>query len=170
MKIFEGLLDGIPSRQKLLLMDACHSGEVDKTAIIVNTDQLVSLASNQKGSVKSYSYAAETTEENYKVGITTSFELMQELFTNVTKGSGAVVISAAAGNSYALESDEWHNGVFTYALLSGLKNGLADTNKDHVITVTEIKKYVSGEVERLTKGQQKPTSRSENLEFDFKVW
>ena len=95
---------------------------------------------------------------------------MQELFTNVTKGSGAVVISAAAGNSYALESDEWRNGVFTYALMSGMKNGLADANKDHVITVTEIRNYVSTEVERLTKGQQKPTSRRENLEFDFKVW
>ncbi len=166
----EGLLDGIPSRQKLLLMDACHSGEVDKSTIQVNADQQVQLSSNQKGSVKTYSYAQETTEENYKVGITTSFELMQELFTNVTKGSGAVVISAAAGNSYALESDEWRNGVFTYALMTGLKNGLADANKDHVITVTEIRNYVGTEVERLTKGQQKPTSRRENLEFDFKVW
>ncbi len=166
----EGLLDGIPARQKLLLMDACHSGEVDKTTLRVNSEQQVSLTSNQKGSLKSYSYAQETSEENFKVGVTTSFELMQELFTNVSKGSGAVVISAAAGNSYALESDEWRNGVFTYALISGLRNELADVNRDHVITVTEIKNYVSTEVERLTRGQQKPTSRRENLEFDFIVW
>ncbi len=100
----------------------------------------------------------------------TSFELMQELFANVSKGSGAVVISAAAGNSYALESDEWRNGVFTFALLSGLKSKAADANRNGEVTVTELKDYVSKEVERLTQGAQKPTSRRENLEFDFRIW
>ncbi len=105
-----------------------------------------------------------------QVAIKTSFDLMQELFTNVSKGSGAVIISAAAGNSYALESDEWKNGVFTYCLLYGMKSKRADLNGDGVITVNELKEYVSKEVERLTNGAQKPTSRSENLEFDFKVY
>src|SRR5262249_15670050 len=115
----ENLLDGIPARKKLLMMDACHSGEVDKTRLQVSQDQPLALAKNQKGTVKTYTYAAESAEEQYQIGIKTSFELMQELFANVSKGSGSVVISAAAGNSYALESDEWHNGVFTYAILSG---------------------------------------------------
>ena len=79
------------------------------------------------------------------------------------------MISAAAGNSYALESDEWKNGVFTYCLLDGLKNRKADLNDDGSITVNELKEFVSKEVERLTEGAQKPTSRSENLEFDFKI-
>jgi WD40 repeat protein len=166
----ENLLDGIPARKKLLMMDACHSGEVDKTRLQVSQDQSLTLAKGQKGIVKTYTYAAESAEEQYQVGIKTSFELMQELFANVSKGSGSVVISAAAGNSYALESDEWRNGVFTYSLLSGLKNGTADQNKDDQITVTELKDFVSKEVERLTDGRQKPTSRKENLEFDFVIW
>ncbi len=166
----ETLLDGIPARKKLLMIDACHSGEVDKTRLKVSADQSVLLAKNMKGLVKSYTYEKEASEEQYQVGIKTSFELMQELFTNVSKGSGAVVISAAAGNSYALESDEWKNGVFTYCLLYGLKSKKADFNEDGVITVNELKAYVSKEVERLTNGAQKPTSRSENLEFDFKVY
>ena len=93
------------------MIDACHSGEVDKTRLKVSADQSVALTKNTKGVVKAYTYQSEAAEEQFQVGIKTSFELMQELFTNVSKGSGAVVISAAAGNSYALESDEWRNGV-----------------------------------------------------------
>lgn len=165
----EGLLDGIPARRKLLMMDACHSGEVDKSRIkATQTSNL--LGKNQRGSITEYAYPVDVKEEHYKVGITTSFELMQELFANLSKGSGAVVISAAAGNSFALESDEWRNGVFTYALLSGIKSKAADQNRNGVITVSELKDFVSEEVEALTKGAQKPTSRRENLEFDFRVY
>lgn len=165
----EGLLDSIPARNKLLLVDACHSGEVDKRSLTVS-DQPLAMSEGKRGTLKTYTYAPEATEETYRLGITTSFDLMQEIFNNVSKGSGAVVISAAAGNSYALESDEWKNGVFTYALLYGLREKKADQNKDGIITVTELKTYISAEVERLTNGEQKPTSRRENLEFDFVVW
>jgi len=151
-------------------MDACHSGEVDKGQLRVTDNQSLTLDKGQKGTLKRYSYAAESADENRQLGMKTSFELMQELFTNLSKGSGSVVISAAAGNSYALESDEWRNGIFTYCILAGLKSGKADINGDGTITVTELKEYVSREVERLTRGEQKPTSRQENLEFDFTVW
>lgn len=166
----ENLLDGIPARKKLLMMDACHSGEVDKTTVVVSKDESMTIGKNQKGTLKSYSYPTETADENYQVGMKNSFELMQELFASVSKGSGSVVISAAAGNSYALESDEWKNGVFTYSLLAGMKSGDADANGDDNVTVSELKDFVSKEVERLTKGAQKPTSRKENLEFDFIIW
>jgi len=165
----EGLLDGISARKKLLLMDACHSGEVDKSRVQV-TQVAADLGKNQKGTVTTYTYPPDIEAENYRVGITTSFELMQEVFANVTKGSGAIVISAAAGNSYALESDEWRNGVFTFSLLNGLKNKAADRNRDRAVTVMELKAFVSSEVEKLTEGAQRPTSRTENLEFDFRVW
>lgn len=166
----EGLLDGIPARQKLLLMDACHSGEVDKTTLRRAAEPTPIVSGSTKGSITAYSYPADIEQEHYQVGITTSFELMQELFSNLSKGSGAIVISAAAGNSYALESDEWRNGVFTFSILHGLKSGNADLDNNGSTSVRELKEYVSIEVQRLTKGAQKPTSRNENLEYDFAVW
>ncbi|MCF8298534.1 MAG: WD40 repeat domain-containing protein [Saprospiraceae bacterium] len=165
----ESLLDSIPARKKLLLMDACHSGEVDKDDIIEVKNSDVVLADGTKSGLKTYTYRSSSNEKN-KAALNNSFELMQELFTNLNRGSGAVVISAAAGSGYALESPEWNNGVFTYSVINGIKNKAADENKNKEITVGELQKYVAKEVQKITEGEQKPTARQENLEFDFRVW
>ena len=94
---------------------------------------------------------------------------MKELFSDFNS-QGTQVISAAAGNSYALESEEWANGVFTYSLLKGLREKEADLSDGGEISVSELREYVSKKVFELTNGQQKPTSREENIEFDFTVW
>lgn len=164
--MLEGLLDSIPARKKLLLMDACHSGEIDK-----NSKDTARSAKSSVGTIVKATYPKGSEMIGYPLlGLQNSFELMQALFVNLNRGSGAQVISAAAGDSYALESDKWQNGVFTYAILSGFKDNAADYNYDNQITVSELKSYVSKKVEDLTNGAQKPTSRQENLEFDWKVW
>ncbi|MCX6282249.1 MAG: caspase family protein [Bacteroidetes bacterium] len=166
----ESLLDSIPAGKKLFLMDACHSGVVDKEDVAVSFIAGKQTEVNQD--VKTY-----TTKGNTILGdgvnpaaVQTSFELMQDLFASINQGSGAVIISAAAGNSYALESQKWNNGVFTYAIINGLKNREADLNKDGSITVSELRNYVIDQVQTLTEGRQKPTCRQENVEFDWKIW
>ena len=109
------------------------------------------------------------------LGLSDSFELMQELFANLSRGSGAVVISAAAGDEYALEGDQWDNGVFTLCVREGLTPNdkgkkLADTNRDGRVSVSELKEFVYTGVVAKTKGKQKPTSRRENLTLDFFVY
>jgi hypothetical protein len=166
----ERLLDGIPARHKLFMMDACHSGEVDKEELAVTDTQ----DSNQglKSGINAYTYRAALLNKNddTKVGLSNSFELMQDLFANLNRGSGTVVISAAAGDSYALESDDWQNGVFTFALINGLKSGQADIDKNGVIMVNELRKYIVTQVQELTNGRQKPTIRQGDVEFDFLAW
>ena len=173
----EDLLDSIPARKKLFMMDACHSGEVDKEELVEDItpdDLLAQNNKDKKNGLKTYSYrgAKATTSSNTsnKLGLQNSFELMQELFTNLNRGSGAMVISAAGGDSYALESQEWNNGVFTYAVINGLKNNKADADSDGEVSVSELRSYVIEQVQELTNGRQKPTSRQENIEFDFRVW
>ena len=95
---------------------------------------------------------------------------MKELFTDFRRSTGAVVISSAGGGEYAYEGDKWKNGVFTYSLIDGLSSKNADKNNDKEITVSELKDYISERVQKLTNGKQNPTSRKENLEFDFRVW
>jgi hypothetical protein len=101
-----------------------------------------------------------------------SFEMMQNLFTDLSGGNGAVIISAAGGMEYAFESDKWTNGVFTYCVRQGIENKDADResgNFDNRVTVRELLLYVSRKVSELTNGKQKPTSRRENIDYDWLI-
>jgi hypothetical protein len=168
--VLEDLLDGIPPRKKILLMDACHGGEVDKESIVVDTTTVAD--NGHKGSVKQYSYRGATVEDvaEDENKSPSAFEIMQESFVNLDRRNGATVIAASAGSSFALESDEWNNGVFTYALLNGLRNKKADLNNDGKIMLSELQEYVQNEVVEQTNGLQKPNARQENLEFDYRIW
>jgi len=95
---------------------------------------------------------------------------MQELFADLSRGTGAVVISSASGTEFSYESSEWNNGVFTYALLEGLKTNNADKNKDNIIKISEVRNYTTDKVVNITNGKQRPTSRRENIEFDYNLW
>ena len=162
----ESLLDGIRPFQKLLLIDACHSGEVDKDDVVVL--QTAAVSSDDTAVLKRGSVPIAS--KSKKLGLKNSFELMQTIFADVRRGTGAVVISASGGLEYALESNQWNNGVFTYSLLEGLKSGNADANNDGSIQVSELKDYITEKVTAYTNGGQTPTARKVNLEFDFDVW
>lgn len=159
----ESLLDGVPSRHKLLMMDACHSGLLDK-----EEHRLGTAVASDSGRIRSRAFKTRLIRTS-GFELRQSFELMQELFANLQRGSGARVISSASGAEYAWESADYRNGVFTYTLLEGLKSRRADSNSDGAITVSELRDYVIGRVVDLTGGLQHPTSRQESIEFDFDI-
>jgi hypothetical protein len=170
---FENLFDGIPALQKMLLIDSCFSGEIDK-----DEPSEVTQANGGDGAVKMRAFKAERgIQVVADGGINASSQaaanlarVQQDWFADLRRGTGAVVISSASGNEYALEGEQWHNGVFTYALLNGLKNRAADLNGDGIITVGELQGYVIEQVRKLTEGGQNPTVRRENLDYDFAVF
>lgn len=149
----EALLDSIPARRKLLLIDACNSGEVDREEVLASE---TSLPDGTRGQPLELSYTPV-------LGLKGSFELMQELFANVNRGTGATVISASGGTQYAYEGQGGTNGVFTSSILELL-------GREGHVTVSELKEYVGRRVMELTNGNQRPTSRNETLEFDWDVW
>ncbi|MBK9464456.1 MAG: caspase family protein [Chitinophagaceae bacterium] len=150
----ENLLDSIPARKKLMLIDACHSGEVDK-------EDLITLDASSDSLIKGLKPVAYKKEGH--LGLKNSFELMQSLFVNVGKSTGANIISAAAGTQFALERNDLKNGVFTYSILEAMY-------KYPTLKISELKKIVGERVEQLTKGLQKPTSRNETIAVDWNVW
>ncbi len=152
----ENLLDGIPARKKLMLIDACHSGEVDKEEGI-SMDSTAAAIGLKKG------LTIKPTKNNQKLGLSNSFELMQNLFVNLGNSTGTTIISAAAGNQYALERGDLRNGVFTYCLIEAME-------KNEPMKVSELKNRLAERVLEITKGLQKPTSRNETLAVDWNIW
>jgi hypothetical protein len=186
----ENILDNIPSRNKLLLIDACHSGEVDKDNDHFNTVKI----NNAEGrGMKNLGLTNNNISES---DLEDSFEMMNTLFADIRKGTGAVIIGAARGKEEAGEGgmrkrgmkrrkeevgekpeDEptnttatlVENGWFTYAFLEAMRTHRADTDKDGILRISEVRNYMIEEVKKISEGQQTPTSRRENLENDFVV-
>ena len=158
----EGLLDSIPARQKLLMLDACNSGENEIEQS--NRPIATTANTNNENEGKTRGEILVEAEEEFQ----SSFETMMELFVNVSNETGSVIISAAGGKQSALEGEavkingkKIENGAFTYSVLEYLKQ------TDETLTVNGLKSYVEKRVEEITKGKQRPTSRQETMEVDW---
>jgi hypothetical protein len=158
----ESLLDGIKPLKKTLLIDACHSGEIDKDE--------VELAEADVEETDDIQFRVVGNKASPKLGTQNTSELTKSLFTDLRKGTGATVISSAGGMEFAIEGDDWNNGLFTYCFINGIKSKEADLNGDKEIWLSEIQQYVSQQVYELSGGRQQPTSRIENQTIDFRVW
>lgn len=159
----ENLFDGIPARNRLLLVDACFSGEIDK-----ETSRRIQLENTITGNVQ-FRAGMEGLEPG-KTAEERIFHLMRTWFAELSSSNGATVISGTSGMQMALEGEQWKNGVFTWCLLNGLSEKKADSNNDGEIYLSELRHYLEGEVPRQTRGRQQPTLRMENMESNFRVW
>lgn len=161
-ELLEAQMDSIAAYKKILLIDACHSGDLDKEDMATMANNSVAVNKDIKfrkiGSL-TYSYSSNTT-----------FELSRELFSDLKRGTGTTVISSAGGLEFAMEGKKWNNGLFTYCLINGIKTRKADVNHDRSISVSEIKKYVQEQVKLLSNGMQTPVTRNDNAESDYALW
>ncbi|MDP9080790.1 MAG: caspase family protein [Bacteroidota bacterium] len=156
----EELVAQIHARKKLLLIDACHSGQVDaedlKTAKL-NREQAQRIG---VGSGRIWLAPAKSKAVSVPVN---NFELMQHLFGDVGRNTGTTVISAAAGTQQAQELGQLQAGVFAYSILEYMRE------QQHC-NVSALKAYVNDRVADITCGVQRPTTRSENNAFDWQIW
>lgn len=116
------------AKRMVILIDACHSGGVDP---------------GPTTSVRQLDRAANNTFTIYA----------EKLFS----GEGRALLTSSDVNELSEEGKKWGNGhgVFTWAILEGLR-GVADVNRDHVVTTGELFDFVSNKVSEETNGRQNP--------------
>jgi hypothetical protein len=161
----EALMNGIQSRNKVLFMDTCHSGEFDKSEVEIVNNTATEYGDVTFRAVGTDIRGKQPTNEEGNV-----FELSKTLFADLRENAGATIISSAGGAEVAIEGDRWRNGIFTFCLINGIRQRKADLNGDKKIMLSEIQKYIGKEVTTLTNGIQRPTSRVENLSIDIRIW
>lgn len=93
---------------------------------------------------------------------------LNRLINDLTSENRIVVFAASTGDQVARESPDWNNGVFTKALVEGLR-GVADYAEDGKITVSELETWTSVRVTQLTAGAQTPTLAKPNAVPDYTV-
>jgi uncharacterized caspase-like protein len=156
------LLDKSPSRKKILMLDACHSGAFDRSVgkqVVAGNTTTATVVNNEKRGL-TIKGAKESISESQ------AFILMNQVFSDFSSDIGIDVIAASLGNSYALEKANLQNGLFTYAMIRAVALGMAagKGNETQSITMEQVKHYVQQEVKRLSSGEQVPSIRSSNVQ------
>ena len=150
MAEMEGIVDPSHSRKRLLLVDACNSGELDKSGV-------TSTAVN--------GVEGRGVEIGMTPGSINPFELLRSLFVDLRENTGTEIIVASRGQEVAHETNE--NGLFTGALLEGLQGEAA--NGDGHISVSQLMNFVADKVLELSHGSQTPMRRQQNIQQDFLI-
>lgn len=159
-KSFENIFKEMKPLKKLMFIDACFSGEVDEELLVEPEDK----TKTKKDSSRAVRLAGNSFAQS------TALEMSKAVFSDLRQNSGATIISSAGGTEAAFEGEKWNNGLFTHCLLNGMTNYKADLNSDKKITLSELQKFVSEEVYRLSEGKQSPTYRMENTVLDYELW
>ncbi|MBW1672812.1 MAG: caspase family protein [Deltaproteobacteria bacterium] len=134
---------------KDLYATALPMGEVSRIFSRIRSERLVFIADS------CYSGASG----GRTIGITDIRANISEAFLErIASGKGRVIITASGANEVSAENDELRHGVFTYYLVEGLR-GKADADKDGLITIDEVYRYVSEHVPRATGQEQHPIKK-----------
>lgn len=161
---FESIIENQQCRNKLILIDACHSGEIDQTVYEINTDT----DSSENEELNFRGGGINILQKNgVQIGV---LELSKLLFPDLRGSQGTTIISSSAGSEFAYEDENLENGIFTYILQKALSGYEADRNGDKQILLSELQYYLRKEVSNFSKGKQNPVSRKENIQNDFVLW
>lgn len=154
--------DRLPARNKLMLIDACHSGDFDRTAVVQSTQLPGTSAKDTSGNARGIILRKVASKDN-------AFELMQNLFSFSEPGSGTVVISASGGTQSAYEANRLQNGYFTYALKEAIGSNKPIADLYGRVYLNELIKYVKQRVTEMSGGKQCPNLRISNPDLNWRV-
>ena len=89
------------------------------------------------------------------------------IYNDLSRRSGAIVISSSRGSEFSYELEEIANGVFTEEILLALTSDVADRDHDGLVSTDELRTHLGNVVPKRTDDQQNPTVDRDNLDALF---
>lgn len=148
--LINSVLKDSPAKYKLCVIDACHSGSFDMNTVVSYKDYLTN-AKEQDGAPS--------------MTMTRSTQSVRERIKNYYKSfdgikGGLAVMMSSASEEISLEANKLQQGVFSYYFIQAMKGAAnldgVNGEKDNVIDVNELYKFVELNVRNFTYGFQHP--------------
>lgn len=161
-------LGKLPMTRKLLLLDACHSGNIFSPVFVPKTTEENEMAVKRGAS-------SESLEGTVNHDIS---EIYDALFGAITDQYGVTVIAASSGVNLAYESKTVSNGAFTSAYIESVLSNFRDyfglsidlEALKPVYLSNEVLYSIRKKVLKDTNGQQIPSVRSLNSRSDIRLF
>ncbi|MDY0017433.1 MAG: caspase family protein [Candidatus Delongbacteria bacterium] len=163
-ELIEDILQGIPPRNKLFLMDTCESGEIEE-----GVQQIYYASAGSRGlkgrgikvAEKASAAPVKTEKRAYL------FEKDRYIYNDLARRSGAIVFSSSKGGELSYEKDDIQNGLFTEEIIKCLSSKEADKDNNGIISTDELRDYVSKAVAASSGDLQHPTVDRDNIYQKF---
>ncbi len=156
MTMLTDTLCNAPARERVLMMDTCHSGSLGEQGEEKLAAEAAGQADAEEGT-RGMKVRAAKSNVSLKTEAQTK-RYIEEMFTMGRQYRGLNIIAAAAGEEKAMEdTSRFPNGFFTMAVIDTLKNfTTADMNKDGILSVAELLPGVQARVLEISEGKQRP--------------
>src|SRR5688500_16726806 len=151
MKELKQIIDTmLKSKRAIFLLDTCHSAGLSGKKIVVPQRGKTSHTGERNISGNEFVNERELKRVEVKNDIN---EVSARLFGS----AGRAVLTSSDVNETSRESERWGggHGVFTWALLEGLRGG-ADSDSNKIITADELFKFIREKVSAETNQKQNP--------------
>ncbi len=161
----EDLLQGIPPRNKLFLMDACESGEIDEE----DQGQMIAAATGAGIASRGFKSTTQPTTDNRQLTAKRSYLYQKDryIYNDLVRRSGAIVFSSSKGGELSYERSDIENGLFTESIMKALTTTEADKDGNGIVSTDELRQYVSEQVAKASGDLQHPTVDRDNIYQKF---
>jgi len=150
---FQDVIEDIPSLHRYCIVDACHSGDIDKDeSVAVNT-----LSESEFGDL-TFRSAGKRVLSTVNREVAKKYHAM---FVDLSQKEGITVAASSSGDELSVESDSFGGGLFTRVLTDAL-SGKGDSNGDGHVSVSETFEYIKVKVPEISRRRQNPQIKYHN--------